>query len=203
MLTISLLSFLSAEPLAMGAIQSPPALPPSATAMYFYLGAPEVAVGYRQGVSRFEFEVKGAFNVFELSGLAEGGFKFRLGNTDRYCLSGGVALGLKGSSGNRYFDAANFAYVALRPRLSATVAALFSPTVVGLATLDIPWAVALNVSGYHTTPTVGLGAEIHLGQNISFLIAANGGLDVIREPLGQPQARPAWGMKLGIGYRIF
>jgi hypothetical protein len=188
---------------AHGSVIAPAALPAASTAMYFFLGAPEVGAGYRQGFDAFEFEARGVFHVFELSGLVDAGLKLRLGKTERFSLAGNVALGLKLNSGSRYFDGANFTYVALRPRVGAVMSAHFSPSVQGLLTLDVPLALALNVSGYQFSPSLGIGAEVQVGPGISLLVAATGGVDSIREPLGVPQLRPLWGLKLGIGYRMF
>jgi hypothetical protein len=79
----------------------------------------------------------------------------------------------------------------------------FSDTVCGLVLFDLPWSIPVNVQGTHVVPTIGGGAEVHLGGNMSGLILANVGLDVIKEPLGVLQVRAGWGIRLGLGFRLF
>jgi uncharacterized protein YejL (UPF0352 family) len=118
-------------------------------------------------------------------------------------LSAGGSLGVLFNSGSRYFDRANFGSVALRPRLLGTVGIAFSELVTGLVQLDVPVALSMTVVGTQFTPTVGAGAEINLGTNLSLLVMGNVGVDAIKEPLGVTQVRPAWGVRLGVGYRMF
>lgn len=202
--TTLLLTLLSVEPTApAGAVVAPAALPAGTIAMYAQVGAPDVGVGYRQGFAPLEFEARALFNVFQVSGLVDVGVRVPVLTHDRLMLSAGGSLGLLFNSGARYFDTANFPSVALRPRLLGTLGIDFSELVTGLAQLEIPLALSLTVVGTQFSPTVGAGAEIHLGGRLSLLVMGQIGVDATKEPLGVTQVRPAWAVRLGLGYRMF
>jgi hypothetical protein len=60
-----------------------------------------------------------------------------------------------------------------------------------------------HAAGGEFTPTAGFGAEMLLGKQLSGLLLGQLGLDVIKEPLGVTQVRPAWAIRLGLGFRLF
>lgn len=182
---------------------APAALPAGTNALYGFVGAPEVGVGYRQGFELIEFEARGLVNVLEVSALAEVGVKFGLRPSERVRLAPVLALGIEFNTGATYFDNANFGFVGLRPRLGLNASYAFSDTVSGVAQLEVPWSIALTVQGFQLTPLVGAGAEFHLGGSFSLLLSAHVGFDATKEPLGVTQYRPAWAARLGIGYRLF
>jgi hypothetical protein len=186
-----------------GAVVAPAALPPGSLALYGLVGAPDLGVGYRQGIAGIELEAKALFNIFELSGLAEFGVKLAVLRGERLALAPGVALGLKANSGSQYFDRANFGYVGLRPRVSLNATYTFSDLVEGVAQLEIPLAIPLTSQGIQFTPMLGAGVEAHLGDKLSLLGTGHIGFDVIKEPLGVTQTRAAWAIRLGVGYRLF
>lgn len=185
-----------------GGVFAPASLPAGSNALYAFLGAPDVAVGYRQGFGAIELEARGTFNLFEVSAIAEVGLKLAVFERDRLKISPGLALGLEFDSGARYIDRFNFAFVGLRPRLSAAASYAFSPTISGLALFDLPVSIAF-AQGFQVTPLLGAGAEFHLGGAFSLLVSGHGGFDATREPLGVTQFRGAWAARLGIGYRLF
>jgi hypothetical protein len=187
----------------LGAVVAPASLPRASLAMYVLLGAPDLGVGYRQGISGIELEAKALFNVFELSGLVEGGVKVPVFRGARLVLAPGVAVGIKLDSGSKYFDRANFTYFGLRPRVSLNATYAFSELVEGVAQLEMPLTLPLTARGIHFSPTVGAGAEVHVGGQLSVLATAHLGVDLIKEPLGVPQTRAAWAIRLGVGYRLF
>lgn len=206
MVTMILLALVSAaEPAARvtGGVAAPATLPAGSIAMYGLVGAPDLGVGYRQGFEVLELEARALFNLLEVSGLVEVGLKLGVLGGGRLQLAPGLALGLKADSGATYFDRANFAYVGLRPRGSLTLSWAVTETITGLAQLEVPMAFALTVRGFQVTPTVGLGAEFHVGGALSVLVSGHAGVDALQEPLGVPQVRPAWAGRIGIGYRLF
>jgi hypothetical protein len=208
MLTALLVAVLAADPGAApstlpGGVVAPAALPPGTIAMYAQVGAPAVGVGYRQGFAPFELEARALFDILAVSALIDVGAKAPVLSLDAVQVSAGGSLGLSFNSGARYFDPANFASIALRPRLVGTVSVPFSALVSGLGQLEVPLAISLTVRGVQFTPTAGLGAEINLGETFSLLAMVALGVDVIKEPLGVTQARLAWGVRLGLGYRLF
>ena len=162
-----------------------------------------VFVGYRQGFSTFELNAGVTFNYLLLSTIFEAGVPVPVIRRDRLQIAPLASLGLEFNSGSTYFDPANFGSVALRPRIGAVTSYLVSDTVQALLLVDIPWAISLNVTGAHFAPTLGGGAEFHLGGRLSVLALAQIGVDVLKEPLGVTQVRPAWAFRLGFGYRLF
>lgn len=186
-----------------GAVMAPGALPGGSLALSGFIGAPEVGAAYRQGFSVLEFEAQARFHYLELSALVEAGVRLPAWKTERVRLAPTASLGFKFNSGARVFDAFNFGYVALRPRLGLVTSISVSELVQVLVTAEVPWAIALNVTGFQVTPTIGAGAEIQLSPTLSLLALGQVGVDVIKEPLGVPVPRPAWGLRLGVGYRLF
>jgi hypothetical protein len=188
---------------AVGAVETPAALPGGSTALYAFIGAPELGLGFRQGFDLAELEARVTFDWVQLAGVAEIGGRMAVFKSGGLVLAPGVFLGLKVDSGARYFDVANFAYLGLRPRLDFSMSYQVAETVQLLSKVEIPWAIATNVIGTQFTPTLAVGAEFHVGGPFSLLASALGGVDVTKEPLGVPQVRPAWGLRLGLGYRMF
>jgi hypothetical protein len=182
---------------------APASLPAGTNALYGFVGAPEVGVGYRQGFGLVEFEARGLFNIFQVSVIGEVGVKFAVLHHEKLRLAPVLALGLELNSGARYFDRFNFGYLGLRPRAGLNASYDFTDTISGIAQLEIPWAIGLTVQGFQITPLIGAGAEFHLGGSFSLLVSAHVGFDATKEPLGVTQYRPAWAGRLGIGYRLF
>lgn len=201
--TMLLLAVLTETPTPSGGVVAPAVLPAASNAIYGIVGAPDIGAGYRQGFSLLEVEGRALFNILELSGLVEGGAKFRLMHTDALQVGLGAAVGLQLNSGSKYFDSANFGSVALRPRLSGIVSYGFSELITGVAQLDIPLALSLTKLGTDFRPTVGAGVEFLLGSSVSLLVMGDLGVDAIKESIGVTQVRLAWGVRLGVGYRIF
>lgn len=190
-------------PRQLGAVAAPAALPPGTVALYALVGAPDIGVGYRQGIAGIELEAKATFDVLQVSGLIEGGVKVPVYQRGRLTLAPGVALGAVLNSGSRAFDDANFGYFGLRPRISLNASASFSDIVEGIGQLEVPLVIPLGVNGVRFSPTVGCGAEVHVGERLSLLGTGHVGVDVIKGPLAVRQTRAAWAIRLGVGYRLF
>jgi hypothetical protein len=201
--TLLLVLVLTETPTPAGGVVAPAVLPAASNSVYGVVGAPELGAGYRQGFSVFEVEGRALFNLLELSGLVEGGLKLRVLERDELQLGVGAALGLQLNSGSKYFDVANFASVALRPRVSALVSYAFSPIITGVAQLEVPLSLSLTKLGTDFRPALGAGAEFLLGSSVSLLVLGELGIDAIKESIGVTQVRLAWGVRLGVGYRIF
>ncbi len=186
-----------------GGVLAPASLPAGTNALYGFVGAPEVGVGYRQGFGLVEFDARGVFNVFKVSVIGEAGVKFAAFSREKLRLAPTLALGLEFNSGTRYVAPTNFGFIGLRPRLGLNASYAFTDTISGIAQLEVPWAIALTVQGFQVTPLVGAGAEFHLGGGFSLLVSAHVGFDATKEPLGVTQYSPAWAARLGVGYRLF
>jgi hypothetical protein len=187
-----------------GAVLAPAALPAGGLAFWGLLGAPDLGVGYRQGFDGFELEARAQFNYLEVSALAEVGVKLPVFHRDRLALAPGLALGLKVDSGSRYFNGANFAFVALRPRPQLVATWALTPVLQLLGQVEVPFvAVAFGKTASQVTPLVGAGAEFRLSSLLTLAITVHGGVDFMKEPLGVEQVRGAWAIRLGVGYRLF
>ncbi len=186
-----------------GGVMAPAKLPAGTIGLYGLLGAPELGAGYRQGFDAFELEARALFNVLQLSAIVEAGAKLSAYSSGRLQVAPTFALGLAFNSGSTYFDPANFAAISLRPRLGGTLSYAFTDLVAGLLYAELPWAIAMTVTGHQLTPTVGAGAEFHLGGSLSLLVSAHVGVDVIQPPALAAISRPAWGLRLGLGHRVF
>ncbi len=214
MLTALLALALTAEPAVVAPVDTnptrkafgviaPAVLPGGSTALYAMLGAPELIGGYRQGFSAFELEARASFNYLLAAFAIEAGVRIPIFDKNDVQMAPTVGLGLEFNSGARYFDRANFGFVALRPRLGFVTSIKLTEIFSALALFDLPISIPLGQSGTHVVPTFGGGVEMALGSNISGLLAATVGMDVIKEPLGVTQVRAGWSIKLGVGFRLF
>ncbi|MBM4781072.1 MAG: hypothetical protein GQE15_25545 [Archangiaceae bacterium] len=192
-----------ANPQATGGAFAPAALPAGSIAFWGTLGAPELAGGYRQGFSLLEFEATARFHYLEVSGTVEAGVRLLAWKNERTLIAPTFSMGFKANSGVRAFDPYNFAAFALRPRVGLVASVAASEVLQVVALVDVPWAIALNVTGFQLTPTVGAGVEFMLNPKLSLVGVGQIGVDVIKEPLGVAVPRPAWAVRVGIGYRLF
>jgi hypothetical protein len=196
-------STLGAPAPELGGVLAPAALGPGTLAVYGLVGAPELAVGFRQGFTTFELEARASFDLFQAAGVLEGGLKVPVLRAGSFLLAVGGLLGVKLDSGARYADPANFASVALQPRALAAASLEASEAVALLARLDVPLAISLTGPGVEFRPTLGAGAELRLGPGLSLLVMGQIGVDVLQPPAGISVQRLAWGLQFGLGYRVF
>lgn len=187
----------------VGGAMAPAALPAGTLALWGLIGAPDIGVGYRQGFSTFELNAALTFNYLTVSTIIEAGLRLPLYRQNRLQMAPLAALGFEFNSGSTYFDQANFASVAVRPRLGVVASYTATELVQAIGLVDVPWAISTSVVGSHFAPTVGAGAEIHLGGRLSLLTLAQVGVDVLKAPLAVTQVRAAWAFRLGFGYRLF
>lgn len=185
----------------MGAL-APAALPPGAISAYGLLGAPDVQVGYRQGISLFELEARASFNYLAASFAVDVGARMAIYRRGMLTLAPAVSVGLVLNSGATYFDARNFGYTGLKARVGFWGSLAFSEVVSGIFLAELPWTFAFQ-GGYQATPTAGAGAEFQLTKELTGLVLGQFGLDVIKEPVGFAYLRPGWAVRLGLGYRFF
>jgi hypothetical protein len=187
----------------MGGVLAPAKLPAGTIALYGLVGAPELGAGYRQGFEALELEARALFNVFQLSAAVEGGVRLGVYQRDRLQLAPSASLGLVFNSGSTYFDAANFGAVSFRPRLGGTASYAINDLFSGLLYAELPWAIGLSAGGHQVTPVLGAGAEVYLGGSLSLLVAAHVGVDIVQAPGVEAFTRPAWGLRFGLGHRVF
>jgi hypothetical protein len=185
----------------MGAI-APAALPAGAISAYGLLGAPDVQIGYRQGISILELEAKASFNYLTAAFALDVGLRMAVFKKGMLTLAPAAGVALVLNSGEKYFDTRNYGYTALRPRLGFYGSLAFSEVVSGIFLVEAPWAFAFQ-GGYQVTPTAGIGGEFQLNKELSGVVLGQVGVDVIKEPVGFAFPRAAWAVRLGLGYRFF
>jgi hypothetical protein len=195
---------LEAKQRSFGAVVAPAAMPDEATAVAGWVGVPEVGVTYRQGIGGWEMGVKARFDYLRLAATGEVVARRQVWTNGEWSVAPELGLGVTGDSGSRYFDEKNFAGLFLRvdPGLVATWRVAETVAVVGL--VEAPLDLGLNPSGtWRFKPMGGGGAEIYLGEDLSVLAVGELGVDLFKELRGVPQARLGYGVRLGLGVRIF
>lgn len=188
----------------LGAVVAPAALPAGASSVYVTLGAPELGVGYRQGLGGVEVELRGTLQYLQLAFAGEALLKVPVYRGADFDLAPMAGLALVWNTGSRYFDTSNFNALGLRPRLGLVSTVRLADTVRGIAELDVPWNFALGPSGgQQFTAVAGGGVEVYLGEELTGLVLGQLGVDAIQEPLGVTRVRPGYQLKIGLGLRLF
>jgi hypothetical protein len=192
------------EEWSFGTVVAPAVLPDGATALYGYVGVPEMGGGFRQGISGFELEARGRLDYFRLAGIFEVGARRAVVQEGPATFAPTLSLGLVFNSGSAYLDADNFGGVLLRitPGLVVSWRVADTVTVVGL--LDVPIDLGLAPTGARRFQALtGGGAEFYLGSGITLLMAGQLGVESFKAPDEPNQVRPGYQVRLGIGTRLF
>ena len=195
---------LEAKRESFGAVVAPAAMPDGATAVAGWVGVPEVGVTYRQGIEGWEVGVKARFDYLRLAVTGEAVARRQVWTNGAWSVAPELGLGVTGDTGSRYFDEKNFAGLFLRvnPGLVATWRVAETVAVVGL--VEAPIDLGLNPSGtWRFKPMGGGGAEIYLGEDLSVLAVGELGVDMFKELRGVPRTRLGYGVRLGLGVRLF
>lgn len=189
---------------SFGAFAAPAALPGGATAVYGFIGVPEVGGGYRQGVGLLEIDARLKFNYFALAFALEAFAKYPAYVDGPLMVAPSLGLGVVFNTGATYIDRHNFGYVGMRvtPGTSLSYRVAETASVVGELTVPIDIAFTRG-GGNRVTPLIGGGGELYLGEDMTAGAVAQVGMDVIKEPLGAAQTRFAFALRVGIGYRFF
>jgi hypothetical protein len=189
---------------SFGAVVAPAAMPDGATAVAGWVGVPEVGATYRQGIGGWELGVKARFDYLRLAVAGEAVARRQVWTNGTWAVAPELGLGVMGDTGSRYFDEKNFPGLFLRvaPGLVATWRVAETVAVVGL--VEAPWDLGLNPSGtWRFKPMGGGGAEIYLGEDLSVLAVGELGADIFKELRGVPRTRLGYGVRLGLGVRLF
>lgn len=189
---------------SFGAVVAPATLPSGASALYGYAGVQDIAVGFRQGLSSFEFEARARVNYFLLTGSLELLLRHTIYRTPSTAVAPFLGVGGVYDTGSRYLRAGNFQYSGVRALGGVVATYRIAETVRAVGEIDVPLDIALNPSqGYRFSPLAGGGTEIYLGSDVSGLIMAQFGVDSIREPLGVAVVSFGYQVKVGLGFRLF
>ncbi len=190
------------EPL--GAIVAPASLPQGASAIYAYGGVPDVALGYRQGVSSVELEARARLNYLLLSFAFEVLLKSTIASDNSSALAPFVGVGIVYDSGSRYITNLNFKYTAIRALAGLIYTWRLGDVASAIGELDAPLDLTLSPAhGIRFTPLAGGGLELYLSPTVTGLLMGQLGVNYLREPLGVPQWSLGYQVRAGFGFRLF
>ncbi|MFL5353112.1 MAG: hypothetical protein ACJ8AN_10715 [Archangium sp.] len=187
-----------------GAVVAPAALPDGATAVSGWVGVPELGVAYRQGMGGWEVGARARFDYLRLSVTGEGVARRQLWTSGAWAVAPELGLGITGNTGSRYFDEQNLEgwFLRVNPALVASWKVAETVTAVGL--VEVPYDVGLSPGGtWRVKPMAGGGAEVYLGEDLSLSAVGELGVDVFKELRGVTQTRLGYGVRLGLGVRLF
>jgi hypothetical protein len=188
----------------LGAVVAPVTLPAGATALYGFVGAPELGVGFRQGISGFELEARGRLQWFQLAAVLELGARVKVLERGSLSLAPTLGVGVVLNSGATYMDDDNFSGVLLRVTPGLVAGWRLADTVTLLGLVDVPVDIGLSSDEARRFQALGGGGvEVYLGSNLSVLVAGQLGLETFRERPGLGETRLGWSTRLGLGARLF
>lgn len=192
------------EEFSFGTMVAPAALPDGASALYGYVGVPEMGAGYRQGIFGFEFEGQARLDYFRLAGIFEVAARRAVVKEGPAMFAPRLGLGLVLNSGSTYLDADNFKGALLRIAPGLVVSWNVAETVAVVGLLDVPIDVGVSPSGERRIQALtGGGTEIYLGSGITLLTAGQIGVEHFKAPLKDSVTRLGYQVTLGIGTRLF
>lgn len=189
---------------SFGAMTVPAALPDGATAASGWVGVPEIGAAYRQGIAGWEIGARGRFDYLRLSVTAEAVARRQVWTNGTVAVAPELGLGVTGNTGSQYFDEHNLGgwFLRLDPAVVTTWRVAETVSAVGL--VEVPYDLGLSPSGiWRVKPMAGGGAEIYLGEDLTFSAVGELGVDVYKELRGIPQTRLGYGLRLGLGVRLF
>ena len=189
---------------ATGAARGPAALPAGASSLYAEVGYPEVGAGFRQGLGRFELEVRGRFDYRQTRVSAEGLFKLAVLRGPRWSFAPLLGIGVAANAGATYADEHNFGYVALRLVAGGIVSYAVSPDVQAFGTLDVPVdAVTSRPGSYDVAPRLGAGVEWQSNSPWSLFVHVEAGPAFRQNDTAYRDTRLSVAARVGVGYRLF
>ncbi|QDE98795.1 hypothetical protein [Myxococcus xanthus] len=198
----ALLRGTSEDPL--GAVLAPVTLPDGATALYGFVGAPEIGVGFRQGISGFELEARARLQWFQLSASLELAVRRKVLEQGILSLAPTLGLGVVLNSGATYMDDRNYSGVLFRVSPGLVAGWRIADTVSVLGLLDVPVDIGLsNGQSRRIQALGGGGVEVYLGSNLSALAAGQLGVESFQERSGESHTRLGYSVRLGLGARLF
>lgn len=188
---------------ALGAGLVPVILPAQATAIHAFAGVPELGLGFRQGFGGVELDALARFDYLDLGLAATGRLKLRVAEAP-FPISAYGGLGLSGDTGSTYFHPDNFGYFAVRLEAGAIAAQPLAPTLRLVETLSLTWDLFTHpVGGNRLEPLAGAGAELSVTKRISLFALGQLGVDWRKRPGQDALVRLGYGLRIGIGFRLF
>jgi hypothetical protein len=187
-----------------GAVLGPAALPDGAIGYYGYVGAPDLAVGFRQGTWGMELETRARVDYLRLTAGLDVGVRRVVYAYGPLEVAPALGMGVHFATGSTYFDRANFSAIWLRFTPALVAGYALTETVRALGLVDMPFDLSLDKSGGRRFQALGGGgAEVYVGEDLSVLAAGQLGVDALKEPQGPSSTRLGWAVRLGLGLRRF
>lgn len=188
----------------LGSVVGPASLPPGATALYGYTGAPDIGVGFRQGIGGFELEARGRFDWFKIAATVELAGRKTVLERGPLQLAPVLGVGMVLNSGATYMDADNFSGAMLRVSPGAVASWRVGDTAALLGLVDLPFDFGLGGEGKRRFQALGGGgAEVYLGGNLSLMAAGQLGVETFQERSGAGHTRLGFNVRVGLGTRLF
>jgi len=134
------------------------------TALYGYVGVPEMGLGFRQGISGFELEARARLDYFRLAGIFDGGVRRQVLVRGDLSLAAALSLGLVLNSGSEYLDEDNFPSAMVRISPGAVAGWRVAETVTMVGLVDQPIDLGLSPSGARRFQALAGGGLVHVGR---------------------------------------
>lgn len=186
----------------MGAMLVPAALPSGASSVWLSLGAPELAVGYRQGFGAFEFGATAELDYLRLGVAGELSGRVRAFEERWFTLAPSLGVGMSASTGATYYDPDNFAAVSFRVNPGLAAIARLAETFSALVNFEAPMDFALTSDDRRIQVLGGLGGELYVGNEVSLAVLVQGGAEG-STGRGSMRWSPAFQVRFGLGLRLF
>ena len=189
---------------SFGGVLVPAVMPVGSTSLYAYVGAPDVGGGFRQGFEGYEVEARARFNYLLVSFTGEVAVRRGLYSRGRFDVAARLALGGGYDTGTFYVDRRNFRGPFVHVNPGAFAAYKLHDTLRIFAQAEVPLDIGVQPwGGYRVTPLVGGGLEYYLSEDFTVMAAGEVGLDVLRAQLGVHQPAFGYGVKVGLGIRLY
>ncbi|MFN0062432.1 MAG: hypothetical protein ACKVPX_07930 [Myxococcaceae bacterium] len=187
-----------------GGVTAPAVLPAGSTSAYVSLGLTEVLGGFRQGFGIAELELRGRADWRAVSLALEALVKISALEQGRWEVAPFAGVGLALNSGARYLDAANIPYLAIRALGGLTTTYRAADTLYIVGQLEMTLDIGTSPAGVaRFTPLAGGGIELYLTDALSFSAIGLLGVDVLRPEPAETLLRLGYGLRIGLGFRLF
>jgi len=186
-----------------GGVLAPPSLPGGSSSLYAYVGAPDIAAGYRLGLGGLELDARARLNWVMLSLGADVLLKGVLLRGSGFELAPFVGPGIAFNTGARYLNSGNFRSVGLRIIGGVTASYRLAETWRLLALVEVPVELSLTPGGSGRFAALGGGGvEVYLGEDFSGLVLGQLGLQTLKDQLATSATQWGYSLRFGLGYRL-
>ncbi|WP_095980536.1 hypothetical protein [Melittangium boletus] len=189
----------------IGAMVAPATLPEGGSAISGWVGVPELGVAYRQGLlPGWEIGARARFDYLRLATTAEVTTRLRVWTDGAWTLAPELGVGVTANPGSRYFDTQNVRgwFLRINPALVGTYQV--TETVTALGQVEVAYDQGLSTSSHwRVKPLAGAGAEIYIGEDLTLSLLGQLGVDVFQGASRLTQTQLGYGLRLGLGMRLF